>query len=93
MKLHYWIAIFMAVEIGAGMCMIFDMNIHHEKKVGWLYHIGYIVGNGPGSTNFSLGITMLGIICSNETRGMMFGFSGILGAVMTLIIDQVGEST
>ena len=83
----------MIVEIASGGCMILDMNIHHEKKVGWLYHIGYVVGNGPGSTNFSLGITLLGIICNDQTRGMMFAFSGVLGAIMTLIIDYVAEVT
>ena len=52
-----------------------------NNKISTMYNLGYIISMCSSHASTLLGNVLLGKICSENTRGTMFGFNGFFGSV------------
>ena len=55
-----------------------------------MYWIGLVLASCFFPLTFVLGNTLLAKVCNHETRGTMFGVSGVLGSLSIAILNAIG---
>ena len=61
-----------------------------QNQIGWKYDLGFIIALSTLHVSTLLGQALLGKICSENTRGTMFGFNGFFGSVGIAILQGTG---
>lgn len=57
-----------------------------------MYNLGYVISSSTLHVSALLGNVLLGKICSENTRGTMFGFNGFFGSIGICILQGAGGS-
>ena len=98
MKLWKWIALLIGLNLLGFGLILFDMNWYEINavtfsNVGLPYIIGVIIISGPGIMVFYVGMTLMSLIVSENTRGIIFSINGIVGAILVLASMGIAAMT
>ena len=73
-----------------GMCafsmIVFDIEVYQGDKITHVYDLGVILSSCSMFPSEILCFTMMAKLCSQETRGTMFFFGGMIGSLSNLFI-------